>query len=316
MSEAQAVTVEIPAEQTYIYQPTDQDNRPIGGKQVIKYTTQDELVGKLQEQNVLLIRKLREQTKKVRLGIDEREELGDDLEHFSGPVEFKPRELSDEETYSIARRLQDPTTASEAAEELIEAKLGAPLNTIGATLQRTQQDVIRIAARAEANVFTADNPDYYKCNENYDAITSWMVRYDLAPVKANFQKAYDTLKAQGLLIEGAAPIVTPAVVPVVETPVQDNTVEQPVVQDNAVKVTPVVGISSGLTNEDASNAGTQIPVGSDITYVLEGRTYTGLAAIAAMPSEEYKHRLLREKGFAAKVDKLEADASKNRQSRG
>ena len=311
MSEAQ--TVETPVEKTYNYQPTDNEGRPIGGRQVIKYTTQDELVTKLQEQNVLLIRKLRDQTRKVRLGIDEREDLGDNLEHFSGPVEFKPRELSDEETYDIARRLQDPTTASAAAEELIEAKLGAPLNTIGSTLQRTQQDVIRMAARAEANAFTADNPGYYKCNENFEAITSWMVRYDLAPVKDNFQKAYDTLKAQGLLIEGAAPVVAP----VVEQPtVQDNIVEQPVLQDNNAPKPPVVGIASGLTNDDSSNVGTPVPAGSDITYVLDGRTYTGLAAIAAMPSDEYKYRLLKEKGFAAKVDTLEADAKKNRQQRG
>ena len=311
MSEAQ--TVETPVEKTYNYQPTDNEGRPIGGRQVIKYTTQDELVTKLQEQNVLLIRKLRDQTRKVRLGIEEREDLGDNLEHFSGPVEFKPRELSDEETYDIARRLQDPTTASAAAEELIEAKLGAPLNTIGSTLQRTQQDVIRMAARAEANAFTADNPGYYKCNENFEAITSWMVRYDLAPVKDNFQKAYDTLKAQGLLIEGAAPVVAP----VVEQPtVQDNIVEQPVLQDNNAPKPPVVGIASGLTNDDSSNVGTPVPVGSDITYVLDGRTYTGLAAIAAMPSDEYKYRLLKEKGFAAKVDTLEADVKKNRQHRG
>jgi hypothetical protein len=36
--------------------------------------------------------------------------------------------------------------------------------------------------------------------------------------------------------------------------------------------------------------------------------FTGLAAVEAMPSEEYKRRILKEPGFAKKVEKLEADA--------
>ena len=303
MSDTQVAT---PVEQTYTYQPTDAENRPIGGKQVIKYTTQEELVSKIQEQNILLIRKLREQTKKVRLGIEEREDLGENLEHFDGPVEFKPRELSVEENYDIARRLTDPTTSSAATDELLEARLGAPLNVIGSTLQKTQQEVIALRAKLEANSFVVENPDYYKCSENFEAITSWMVRYELAPVKENFQKAYDTLKAQGLLVEGAAPVQT---APVVETPV---VTEAPAVNNTQPAQVSVPGLASGLTNEDASNVGTPVPLGSDITYVLNGNTLTGLAAIAAMPSEEYKYRLTHDREFSKKVDQLEAAARKPR----
>jgi hypothetical protein len=296
MSE-EIVTQEV-TEQTYIYQPTDNDGRPIGGKQVIKYSTPEELVKKLEEQNILLIRKLREQTKKVRLGIEEKEELPDDVVRFSGPVEFSPRELSDDERYDIARRLADPTTSSQAAQELVEASIGAPLKDLGNTLQTMQQDNINLRAKIEANAFTADNPEYYRCSENFESITSWMVRYDLAPIKANFQKAYDTLKAQGLLVEGPAPI---PVIPVVE--------EGPVV---AVEPVPVVHsrVATGLTRDDASDAGVPVKAGSDLTYVVNGRTYTGLAAVSAMPSDEYKRRLLTDKNFAKQVDKLEADSKK------
>ena len=45
-----------------------------------------------------------------------------------------------------------------------------------------------------------DNPDYVKCQSNFEAITSWMVRYDLAPVRENFQLAYDKLKAAGNIL--------------------------------------------------------------------------------------------------------------------
>lgn len=291
-------------EQTYIYQPTDKDGRPIGGKQVIKYTTQDELIAKLQDQNILLIRKLRDETKKVRLGIEEKEDLPDAVK-FDSPVEFSPRDLSEEERYELARKLTDPVTASQAAQELVEASLGAPLSKIGETLQSIQRDNIALKAKIEVNLFISENPDYYKCPENFEAISSWMLRYDLAPVKANFQKAYDTLKGQGLLVEGPAPVV-PVIVPV-------ETVEVPVIPVPA----PTHRIPSGLTREEASDVNTTIgtpvhvQVGSEITYVLNGQTLTGLKAVAAMPSDEYRRRLA-DKNFAKLVDKLEAEARKPR----
>ncbi len=311
MSEnTEVLQVETPVEQTYIYQPTDSENRPIGGKQVIKYFTQEELVEKLQEQNVLLIRKLREQTKKVRLGIDEREEISEDAQRFSGPVEFTPRELTEEQRYDIARRLTDPTTAAEATQELVEAQLGAPLADLGRTLQSTQQELVSLRAKYEVNAFVAENPDYYKCPENQEAITSWMLRYELAPVKANFQKAYDTLKAQGILVEGAAPvqvIAPPVIEPVVE-PVIEPVVEPVLAQH----VPNVPRIPSGLTREQASDSGTPVPTGSEITYIINGRTLTGFAALAAMPSEEYKRRLLTDRNFGKLVDKLDSEARKKK----
>src|ERR1022692_53096 len=141
MSETQNETVVVPVEQRYEYQPTDAEGRAIGAKQVIKYTTHDELVQKLQEQNSLLVRKLREQTKKVRLGIEEREEMPEGIKHAEEFVQFTPRELSDDERYDIARRLADPVTSSQATQELIEASVGAPLEAIGSTMRRTQQDL-------------------------------------------------------------------------------------------------------------------------------------------------------------------------------
>jgi len=52
----------------YEYQPTDAEGRSIGGKQVILYRTPDELAEKLRDQNISLVRKLRQVTKEARLG--------------------------------------------------------------------------------------------------------------------------------------------------------------------------------------------------------------------------------------------------------
>ena len=317
---ADETQLETPVVQEYSYQPTDSENRPIGGRQVIKYTTQDELVQKLQDQSILLIRKLRQETKKNRLGIVEDEEIAENAQKFDGLIEFNPVELNEDQRYDISRRLLDPTTASDAASELVEARLGAPLESIGKTLRDIQQKNLNLQTKLEANAFIADNPDYYRCNENFEAIAAWINRYELAPVKANFQKAYDTLRAQGILIEGAAPIVVPVVEPVVddqslreEIPIE-NQIEVPVV--SATPAPPVHRIPSGLTRENASDAGRVVQPKSDIVFefVQNGQktVLTGLAAVSAMPSDEYKRRLLTDKTFAKKVEQLEADARKPR----
>ena len=307
MSEETVEVLEQPIvleEKIYRYQPTDDEGRAIGGPQVIKYHTHEELTEKLQEQNVLLIRKLRKETRNNRLGILENETIPDDAQRFTGSLEFKPRELSEEERYEISRKLLDPSTAYEATSTLVEAQLGAPLKLFSEAFQGMQQDQIKLRAKIEADSFVVDNPDYYKCGENFDAIVSWMLRYDLAPVKDNFQKAYDTLKAQGVIISGPA---------IVQEPVPLPEVVEPVVEVIPTPVVPVVaGISSGLNRDNSSDVGVLPQAGSDITYVVNGQTLTGLHAVAAMPSEEYKRRLLTDKEFGKKIDKLEADSRKPR----
>jgi hypothetical protein len=294
------------AEQIYKYQPVDESGRPIGGAQVIKYNSPDELTEKLVEQNQLLIRKLRTETRKVRLGIVDNEEISDDAERIVTPVEFSPRVLTDEERYDLSRKLLDPTTAVDATSTLFEAAVGAPINQIGKVLHDVQRDNLRLRAKLEADAFVSDNPDYYRCSENLEAITSWMIRYNLAPVKANFQKAFDTLKAQNVLTQAPTeivpepiPVIVPEVVPVPE-------VQQP---ERIVKRIP-----TGLTREEASDTGTPPDPGSDIVYELvvggQKKIYTGLAAVSAMSSEEYKRRLLSDPTFGKKVDKLEADLRK------
>lgn len=308
-------------EQIYTYQPTDDEGRPIGGKQVIKYTTNEELRDKLIEQNTLLIRKLRKETRNNRLGIQEKEDISQDAPKYTGPIEFRPRVIGDEERYDISRRLLDPTTAMEATSQLLEASLGAPLSTLGQTLSDIQNENLKLRARVESNAFIQENPNYHKCPENFEAITSWMLRNDLAPVKSNFQKAYDTLHGLGVLVEGPRiEIPAPVVIP---TPTLAPVVEDIIVEQIPVLPTPVVRVPSGLTRDNSSDTGPLNLPGSDIVYeVIQGstiqkingvetsvggqkRTFIGKAAIDAMPGEEYKRRLLHEPGFAKKVQALD-----------
>lgn len=313
--------VETP-ELSHIYQPTDENGKPIGGKQVLKYKTTDELIAKMQDQNVLLIRKLRSETKKTRLGIVETEEISADAPRFDADMEFNPKQLTADQRVQLSRDLLDPERFDEVTDTLFEAKLGVKPQAIGQKLNKLSADNLRLTARIEADAFVAANTDYVRDEENFKAITNWMMRYNLAPVRSNFQLAFDTLKADGLLI--TAEEVVPQVIPAQTTPV--TPVAEPVIEPVAEPIVPaiepepivvpkppVARISTGLTREQSADTGTIRTLGDDIVYEdAQKRVYRGLAAVNKMPSDVFKHRVNHEKGFAQKVEKLEAEAAKNR----
>lgn len=315
--------IEIP-EQSYIYQPTDENGRSIGGKQVLKYRTNDELIAKLQEQNVLLVRKLRSETKKNRLGIQDTDEIPDEAPRFETPVNFAPRQLTPDQRFQLSRDLLDPERFEEATDTLFESKIGVNPKILGQKLESLQTDNTNMKARIEADAFVAANSDYVICEENFKAVTNWMLRYDLAPVRSNFQKAFDTLKAAGiLLIEEERQVPIEVTLPPPPPPPL-----APVPQDEVPPAPPALApepetprfaparIPTGLTREQSAETGASRAPGDDIVYEVvvggQKRTFHGLAAVNAMPSDVFKHRVNHEKGFSQKVNKLEEDATKNK----
>lgn len=290
----------------YAYQPTDENNRPLGGKQVLKYRTQDELIAKMQEQNILLIRKLRVETRNNRLGIHEPEETVTDAQRERALVQFNQRELTPDERYQLSKDMVDPEKFDEVRDAIFESALGVKPEELRSTLMQLQDDNREYKAVRESELFMGANPTYYKCLENGQAIASWMRRHELAFVQANYQKAYDTLRKAGVMVESAAEIAEPVIVPVLEPP--------------AIVIAPVehppAHIPSGLTRENAADVGVSKPVGEDLIYeVGEGpskRVFKGLAAVNAMPADVYKHHVLHTKGFNEKVKKLEAEVAAKR----
>jgi hypothetical protein len=311
-------------EMTHRYQPTDDLGRPLGGQQVIKYRTQAELLEKFQEQNMLLIRKLRSETRKNRLGIVEDEEISAESQRFEEPVSFTPRHLSPEERVILSRDLLDPDRFDEAASTLFEATLGTKPEVLRNQLSRTQDTLLKMQAKTESDAFVANNVGYVKCQENFEAITNWMIRYNLAPVRENFQRAYDTLRAANILVEHQAPAPV-EVVPIQVEPVAQVQVDAVVPEPVAVPTGPVQRIATGLNRNTATDVGPVHNAANDITYeVLErdGRgqvtgakkVFKGIAAINAMPSDEYKRRLMSDRSFSKKVEQLENEAEKRRRA--
>lgn len=321
-----------PIELRYEYQPTDEQNRPLGGKQVILYTDPQQLASKLAEQNTLLLRKLRAETRKNRLGIVENDTVSEDAPRFAQPLSFKPKELSAEDRLRISRDLADPERFDQASDELFTAKIGVAPSKLAETLSELQQDRINQQAQVEVEAFKRANPDFVMCQENSDAITNWLLRYELAPVRANFQRAYNTLKSAGIIIENVydtAPVVEPVVAPVAQVvpePVVEQVVEQVIEEitsavepEPAPRTTSRVPVSLNRNNAE-DTGGAPPPVGSDIVYEIvqngQKRRFTGLAAINAMPANEYRKRVLSDPTFAKKEAALEKEAADRRKRRG
>lgn len=325
------VVVEL-EEQRYTYQPKDEDGRPLGAPQVIKYRTQEELIARFEEQNVLLQRRLRVETRKNRLGIVEADDVPEDAQRYQGPVDFSKKELSPDDKVRAARVIGiDPEHFDEATEALFESTLGVKPEDLRTTLRTLQADNENYKAVRESEMFMADNPEYYKCQENGTAISVWVKQRNLAPVRTNFQKAYDVLKAAGVMIQSPESSVTlPAYVPKVEAVTTQEVipsvepVEEPVVTVQEPVTAPVVSrIPTGLTRNQSANEGQVRTVADDIIYEYqpkdsqgkpngEKKIWRGLAAIEHMPSDVYRHRVLSEKGFVAKEKKLMAEAEAKR----
>lgn len=314
--------VEVP-ELVYEYQPVDEHNRPLGGKQVIKYKTQDELIDKITKQNIELVRLNRNLNKRVRLGNFEEDQIPDTVIKVSND---RPRILTVDERVQLSRDILDPEKFDQAADVLFETKLGMKPEAI----QKKLTSIDRLEARAEAEAFVASTPGYYKCPENFEMITDWMVKNGLAPIRSNFDYAYQQLKVAGLLLE--APIVredVPRPDPVVT---EQTVVNSQLPQDETSRIAnvetapvtrTVTRIPSGLTRDISSQGGpiTNANLDDSVVYehvqiVRDGKgkptgqeirkVYKGLQALDVMPSEEYAKRLKADPEFGNKVDALEA----------
>lgn len=296
----------------YEWQPTDENDRPLGGKQVIIYKTQDELFEKMRDRSVSLLRQLRKVTRDTQLGTPE--VLPDDAERFQNVTEFASRDLSAEERFDIAQKITNPETFIDGRDQLIESAFGKKPADVTKTLNEMQKSLIQARATENYVEFTNASQGYYDSAENRSSITRWLIKRNLAPTVANFNLAFTTLTESGLIQE--APVVRQEPVPsapVVEpvAPVESVVNAQPPVVDS-----PRISgdqqpqpkrhslVPSSLNDRVSSGTGVQSPSGSSMT----------LADIDRLPADVYKQKL-KDKDFVTHMNKLEEDALRRRQAR-
>jgi hypothetical protein len=305
-------------ELVYEYQPLDEFNRPLGGKQVIKYHTPDELAQKLTEQNILLVRKLRQVTRENRLGTST-ESIPSEAARFNDITEFKEKTLTADERFQLTQDLNDPEKFKSALDRLIETAVGVPPSQLVARLNDQQMTIMQMRAKENFLTFAERSPfitgHQQTDDENAKTLTDWMFKNRLAPTVENYELANSHLRSAGLLNE--APVVQQ--VPVPAAPVAVAPVEivvpkaqEPVVPESRIAPTEPVQpkrqsqVPSGLNDRVSSASGT-----SPVSATANSLT---LADIDKLSADEYKRRA-RDPQFVSLVNRLEKEASDRRRNR-
>lgn len=275
-----------PEQFVYKYQAVDDSGRALGAVQVFKGATAQEVLDKVANANKELIKLNRELKKNMRIGKYDSDEIPDDAAHFgTETVEFNPVALTPEERFTLSRDLNDPERFEEASKKLFEATIGASPDKIRAVLNSSQQNISSMRAKMEAELWVATTPEYYPCNENFETITNWMVKNDLAPVRSNFQLAFNKLTEVGLLL--SAPIVREEIPAVVKP--EETLANTPPAQENVSRITDVEPSQPRRTVREASS-GLNRTQSSDVGQEPK-RGYTQ-AEIERMSSDEYKKLVL------------------------
>lgn len=305
------VIPELP-EKRHVWQPTDENDRPIGGAQVIVYRTEQEKFEKMQEKTVLLLRQLRKERREKALGVTE--ERVDDAEKFQKVVEFKPRDLSADERFKISQGIANPETFADARDQLFESAFGATPAVLADTLNELNRAGIR--QRAVDNYVEFINATgFFDSTENRVLVTGWVGTRNLAPTVANFSTAYNRLKEAGLLQDAPVvhqePVPAPAPVAVV-APVEQEPKPQ-------VPATPTTRI--GSEEESQAKRHSHVPSGLNASIaspagsIPVGGTSLTLADVDKMTGDEYKQRIKSDPNFVRVVNQLEEEAAKRRRAR-
>lgn len=279
--------VEAPKEYWYEFQPTDQNGNKLGGLQRIQYNgTPEDLGAKMADNNSRLIALNRELNKKVRLSTSFVDTIPDTAARFDpAKYDLKPEPLTAEEKLAIVQQIADPELFDKAAARIVRASVGDP-EILRSRISRIEQRLDRSNVHDEALAFRRSRPDYYPTNDNLQTLAAWIEKNQLDPIKENFELAYDTLK-DVLETRPAAPVSV-----------------QPPADPKPVPVADPRPPASGLTRNNSSDSGPITNIG--ITRQELDR----------MSGDEYKKRLLHEKGFREKVEALDrAEAERLRTAR-
>lgn len=225
----------------YEWQPTDEEGRPLGGKQVVEYTEGNlqEAVDAVAQNNVQLQRELRKVKRDQTLGVAP---AADILPEGLEPLDEEIKPLTAEDRVRLTRDLSDPEKCDAAAERLYQSS---------PSYRKLSRDVKANRAFNEGRAFAAAHPEFHQCRENAEALMNWCLsrKPALAPTMKNFEVAFDKLKEAGLLLEA----------PIAAEETRANTQPEP---DSGSRITskeqePIkrpVKASSGLTRDMGSSA--------------------------------------------------------------
>ena len=312
-----AVPLAVLAEQRYEWQPTDENGRPLGGKQVIIYKTNEEMIQKFTEQNNSILRQMRKLSRDARLGLTPEEDVPQSAPRLPTNFgSFKPKQLTVGERFQLTQDLNDPEKFEDAKVRLAEATFGAKPEVLTETLNKSQQMLFENQVVRSFDEFLDRVGDSFNNIEaNRMALTKWMGERNLEPTTDNFEIAFARTAAlqipatvvqpsQASVVAPASAVVAASVKSEPNTQVPTATPSRITGEEqsaqNARRQTP-----SGLNDRVSSSSGAAPASGQSLT----------LAEVDKMSPDEYKKRIQSDPNFAKTVDLLQQQADQRRLAR-
>jgi hypothetical protein len=277
------------------YQPKDENGYPVGPPQRFEADTQQELIDKLAAAHENASAALYKTRAQVKLGTL----LEPDPEE---PIRtFEARTLTADERIKLTKDLSDPARAAEAHRTLLEAELGAPLETVRTTLRDAEIQKRVESIKAAIDAFRKEHPEYIDSESNGDKIKKYMEKKNLRYSVKNLNIAFEDLKSDGLLTlqpPKAAVPEAPAATPVATAPATPEVIPPAATTAPAIPATPTEvrpkQSSSGLGRENSSAApSSEAPKTVGIT----------IRDINRMSAAEYQDKI-RDPEFRKAVEKL------------
>lgn len=282
------------------------DNKDGSGVQVYRSKTKDELIGKLMQAQAHASSKIRQQDEeRQRLLLDEPADLA------SVRRVIQPRQLTADEQFEYAEAMTsgDPSRIHKAQEKRDAIRNGGTPEEIAGRLAEAENSLAVEAYKATAKAFMKQNDNVEFTRELGDKIDEVLNENKWAYTVRNLNKVLAQLTAQKEVTfkistpvteeeelpvptsaREAAPVVVPAVVPVVKVP--------PASTPKAVERLRPGSASTGASPRHSSVRQGQAPV-----------TSVGLTAedYNRMSVSETRHKYKTDAGFAKAVDKLIAE---------
>lgn len=264
------------------YQIEDDNGKPIGPLQHFEAETQKELLELVKNAHRSAAREMYKEKRARKLG----DLITPDPDQ---PIQkFERKALSADERTKLAAAIKDPQTSPEAVRTIIEAELGAPIESIREGLQYSQIQQRINMAQQQTDIFLAAHADYVQCDSNQEAILKWLEKRNYAITAKNLDLAYEDLG--DLIVKRAPeppavqtpPEPTPApTVPAAATPVAEVSPAPPQPEAILPAATPAPAIteqpaevlkpkqsSSGLTRDAGGTPPPIAPKTVEIPYRL------------------------------------------------
>jgi hypothetical protein len=263
------------------YQIEDDNGAPIGPPQHFEADTQKELLDMVKNAHRSAAKEMYKEKKARKIGDMITPDPDQPIQRFERKI------LSADDRTKLAAALKDPQTGPEAVRTLLEAELGAPVDSVREALQYVEVRKRIDMANLETDKFLGAHSEYVQCDSNEDLIKRWLNKRNLAITHKNLELAYEDL---GDMVTKSAPkrpeptqevsVVATPTEPVVPAPPQPEAIPlaatpAPAITEQPAEVLIPKQSSSGLSRDNSGTPPPAAPKAKEIPYAQLARMNSG-----------------------------------------